>query len=182
MFGPRPAGTIAAAGSPVVIPGRRFSVGPVPGPFLDPGLAGFRPRRGMPGCSIRLVKAMRRIEIRTRVRDNLLAELCSQFSGFDFLYFAISEIAQFKRSKRHSDQPVYSQPKCFENLTNLAVLAFADAESEPDIGALFAIERCFNGAVANAIDGEAFSQPVKRLLAHAPERTHAITAKPASYR
>ena len=55
-------------------------------------------------------------------------------------------------------------------------------EGQPDIGALFAVERRFDRAVVHAVDGDAAAQTVERLLRDAAERAHAVAAQPAGRR
>src|SRR5262249_42162897 len=74
------------------------------------------------------------------------------------------------------------QSERFEHLAHLAVLALADAEGEPDIGALFAIERRLDRSVTDVIDGDAAAQPVQRLLPNTAECAYAVSAQPAGRR
>ena len=50
-----------------------------------------------------------------------------------------------------------------EDLAHLAVLALAQAEREPDVGALRLVERGLDGAIAHAVDGDAVLELVERL-------------------
>ena len=122
------------------------------------------------------------IKIGAGAGDDLLAKLCAQLGCFDFPHRAVVKIAEVERPERDADQPVHLQAERFKHLAHLAVLALADAEGQPDVGALFAVERRFDRPVTDAIDGDAAAQPVQRLLPHAAERAHAVAAQPACCR
>ena len=111
-----------------------------------------------------------------------LAELGAQRLRLDFLHRAVGQFAQLERPERDADQPVHLQPERFEHLAHLAVLALADGEGEPDIGALFAVERGLDRPVAHAVERDAAAQPVERLLRDAAERAHAVAAQPGGRR
>ena len=124
----------------------------------------------------------RRHEIRLRLRRYLRPERRLQRLGLYFLHGAVLEFAQFERPEGDADQPVHLQVERLQNLAHLAILAFANADGEPDIGALFAIERRLDRPVMHALDGDAGTQLVERRLQHAAERAHAIAAQPAGRR
>ena len=97
----------------------------------------------------------RRVEIRAGLSDDLLAEFGAQRLRLDLLNVALIEVAQLERPERHADQPVHFEVERLQNLAHLAVLAFADADGEPDIGALGAVERRLDRAVMHALDCDA---------------------------
>ncbi len=111
----------------------------------------------------------RRVEIRAGLSDDLLAEFGAERLQLDLLNLALIEVAQLERPERHADEPVHLQVERLQNLAHLAVLAFADADGEPDIGALFAVERRLDRPVMHALDRDAAAQPVERGLHHAPQ-------------
>ena len=131
---------------------------------------------------LRFLFQHRCIKIGAGAGDDLLAKLCTQLGCFDFPHRTVVKIAEVERPERDADQPVHLQAERFKHLAHLAVLALADAEGQPDIGALFAVERRFDRPVTDAIDGDAAAQPVQRLLPHAAERAHAVAAQPACCR
>ena len=59
-----------------------------------------------------------------------------------------------------------SSPRC-ASTSYFAVLAFAHANGEPDIGALLAVERGLDGAIEHAVDGDAVAQRVEPRLGDA---------------
>ncbi len=131
---------------------------------------------------LRFLFQQRGIKVGTGVGDDLFAELCAQLGCFDFPHRAVVEVAEIEGAERNADQPVHLQAERFKHLAHFAVLALADAEGQPDIGALFAVERRFDRPVTDAVDGNAAAQPVQRLLLHAAERAHTIAAQPAGHR
>src|SRR5215831_16063974 len=101
---------------------------------------------------------------------------------FRLLYRSVVDGSEVERSERDTDQPVHLQAQRFKNLAYLAVLALANGEGQPDIRALFAVERRFNRTVVYSVDGDAVLQTIERLLADAAQCTHAIPAQPAGCR
>src|SRR5262245_9714476 len=115
-------------------------------------------------------------EIGAGVGDALFAQCFAQLRCLDFLDRTARKVIQIERSERDADQTVHLQAEIFQNLSHLAVLALANAESKPDVGTLFTVERGFNRAVADAIDGDAIAKPVEPLLSHTAECPDAIAA------
>ena len=124
----------------------------------------------------------RRVEIRAGLSDDLLAEFGTQRLRLDLLNVALIEVAQLEWPERHADEPVHLQVERLQHLAHLAVLAFADADGEPDIGTLFAVERRLDRPVMYARDGDTGAQPVERGLHDAAERAHAIAPQPTGRR
>lgn len=118
----------------------------------------------------RLFGVQRCFKIGTGSRNDLLAKFCLQLCGFDFLHRAVVKLAQIERPKCDTDQPVHLQAEIFKNLAYLAVLALANADSEPDVCALLTIENRFDGPVSDAINGHSLAKLVECFLPHAPER------------
>src|SRR5215472_6056469 len=134
-----------------------------------------RPHFGAPARRLpRLFNQQRSIEIDPSLRDDLLAELCPQFRRLNLFHRAIVEIAKVEWTKGDADEATYLQAEGLEDLANLAVLALADAEGEPDIGALFAVKRRLDRSVADTIDRDTAAQPVECFLSNAAECAHAI--------
>ena len=97
----------------------------------------------------------RRLEIRRGLLGDLRPERRLQRLGLYFHHGAVLEFAQFERPEGDADQPVHLEVERLQNFTHLAVFAFADADGEPDIGALFAVERRLDRPVMHALDGDA---------------------------
>ena len=74
---------------------------------------------------------------------------------------------------------VHGETEMAEHVAHLAVLALADREGEPDVGALLAVERRLDRPVADAVDGDAAAQRIERGLRHRAVRAHAIAPQPA---
>ena len=66
----------------------------------------------------------------------------------------------------------------FEHALDLAVLALPEAQREPDIRALLAVEFGLDAEIIDAVDGDAVAQGVERRLRHVAMRAHAIAAQP----
>ena len=67
----------------------------------------------------------------------------------------------------------------FEDALDLAVLALAQAEREPEIVALDPVERGLDGAVLHPVDGHALLEPVEVGLGDVAEGAHPVAAQPA---
>ena len=78
------------------------------------------------------------------------------------------KLAELERAERHADQPGDGETEMAEHIAHLAVLALADREREPDVGALRAIERRLDRPVADAVDGDRRAQRIERGLVTAP--------------
>ena len=96
-----------------------------------------------------------RREIAARLGGDALAELVAQHARLDLDDLAFAQLAELERAERDADQPVHLQPERLDHVAHLAVLALADRHGEPHIGALLAIERRLDRAVADAVDGDA---------------------------
>src|SRR5262249_43583129 len=127
----------------------------------------------------------RRGEIALRLRDHPFAELLAQHARAHLLDRALGKLAQLERAERDADQPVHLQPEVAQHVAHLAVLALADREGEPDVGALLAllaVERRLDRTVMDAIERHAVAQRVELGLCDPAERTHAVAPQPAGLR
>ena len=115
-------------------------------------------------------------------RHEARAKLLAQNPRAHLLDLALGQFAELKRAERHADQARDREAEIAEHVAHLAVLALADRKGEPDVRALHAIESGFDGAVADAADGDAGAQGVELLLRHRAMRAHAIAAQPAGCR
>ena len=69
-----------------------------------------------------------------------------------------------------------------EHALDLAVLAFAEAERQPDIAALDLVDGRLDRAVEDAVDGDAVLQRVERGLRDRAVGADAVAAEPAGRR
>src|SRR5262249_55102642 len=63
------------------------------------------------------------------------AELAAQVLGLDLLGFALGEVTEAEGAEVDPDQAIDAQAKMAEHVAHLAVLALADRERKPDVGA-----------------------------------------------
>src|SRR5262245_9193281 len=68
------------------------------------------------------------------------------------------------------------------DVAHLAILAFADREHQPDIGALVTLQRRLDRTVFDALDLDAVLELVKLRLRDVAMRADAIAAQPAGIR
>src|SRR5579885_2785125 len=125
-----------------------------------------------------LLRLDRRIEIRSRLSDQLRAKNASQLVRLDFLDFALLDVAELERTIGNTNEPIDPQSKMFEHPAHLAVLAFAQRNRQPDVGALLAVEHRGDGAVVNAGDRDAAAQAVERVLADTAQGAHTVAPLP----
>src|SRR5581483_2432820 len=128
------------------------------------------------------MKKQRRVEIGASLSDDLLAELIAQDARLHFLHAAGFQLGELERPEGNADQPVHLQAEMPQHVAHLAVFALADAEGEPDIRALLAVERRLDGTVMDAVDADAAGEVVERGLCHPAKGAHAIAPQPARLR
>src|SRR5690606_22019546 len=152
------------------------------------GTTGTRSITTATGCAEILARTRRggighlAVEIDTGSFGELLAELVLEHLGAHHFDGAFRQIAELERTIRNADQAVHLKAKRAEHVLDLAVLAFAQAEQEPDIAALGALERGFDRAVSNAFALDAVLEGVELGLGDMTIGAHAIAAQPASGR
>ena len=76
---------------------------------------------------------------------SFVAELLLQDLGAHLLDEPALELAELERPEGEPDQPVHGKPEMLEDLLDLAVLALAQPERDPDVVALDAVERRLDG-------------------------------------
>ncbi len=121
----------------------------------------------------------RRVEIRFRLCGQGIAELVLEHRRTDFLDRPFGQIVELERAERQTDQAVHLQAEMIEDLFDFAVLAFAQAQSQPDIVALFALQLGFHRTVMHAVDGDAIAQGIEIGLGDFAIGPDAVTAEPA---
>src|SRR5579859_1378750 len=151
--------------------------------------------RRAPGMAHRLVRALifalvlpffvaprsrrgrkRHREIRAGLDDQARSELLAQGPGTNLLDLALGQFAELERTERHADEPCHGQAERAQNVTHFAVLALADREGEPQVGALDAVERGLDRSVLHALDADAGAQAIKLLLRHRAVGAHPVAA------
>ena len=97
----------------------------------------------------------RRKNRRRESRDELRAELLAQHPRAHLLDRALREFGELERAERDANEPRDVEAEMAEHVAHLAVLALADGKGEPEVRALHALDRGFDGAVMDAGDGDA---------------------------
>ena len=123
-----------------------------------------------------------RFEIALRFGSQFRAKLILQNAGFDFFNCAFFQIAQLERAEGDADEAVHLQAEMFKNALHFAVLAFAQAQGQPDIVALFALQFSIDRAIAHTVDFNAAFERIKIGLRDIAISANAITAQPACVR
>src|SRR5581483_8761094 len=118
--------------------------------------------------AVGLCRLQRRIEICTRLGNQVGAERFLQRGRLHFLHCALFKLGQLERAIRDPDQPIHFQAERLQHLAHFAVFALTNRKGEPDVGALLTIERGFNRAVADAIQSYAVAQTIEPLLCDTP--------------
>ena len=99
------------------------------------------------------------------------------------LDLARRQVAELERPVGDADQAVHREPEMLEHALDLAVLAFAQAEREPDVDALHAIERRLDRAVDDAVDRRRRRRSASSCAwSIVAVGAHAVAAQPAGRR
>src|SRR5690348_5680106 len=93
--------------------------------------------------------------MRTALRRPADAELLAQHLARHFLDGAARQVAELERPVGNADEPRNAQAQMLHDAADLAILALVQADGEPGIAALLAIEHGADRAVAHAVDGDA---------------------------
>src|SRR5262249_2152068 len=80
------------------------------------------------------------------------AQLLAQNSRCHLFNRAFWQVGELECPERNPDQPVHLEAERAQYVANLAILPFANGKREPDIGALYPIERRLYRPVMNAAD------------------------------
>jgi len=118
----------------------------------------------------------------TQLANNGRWQLVRKHPSLHRLHGAGRQVEQLEWPEGDADQPVHRQPETVEDGTHLAILAFAQSQHEPHIGALHLFQRGLDGSVAHAADLDPVLELVERLLRHRPMCPHAIAPQPAGRR
>src|SRR5262249_43990604 len=134
------------------------------------------------GAGRHLARFDRPGEIRPRQSCDALANRPAQRPRLDLHDRAGRKLAELERPERDTDQPVDLEPEMAEHVLDLAVLALADREVEPDIAALGALERGLDRTIADAGNGDAGAEPLELDRRDAAMRAYAVAAQPRGRR
>ena len=74
-----------------------------------------------------------------------------QKSGAHFFNRTFSQFAELERAVGHADQPVHRQTKMLHDLAHFAIFAFANADDEPNVRALLALDLGFHISLAGIV-------------------------------
>ena len=91
-------------------------------------------------------------------------------------------ITQLERAIGDADQAIYLQANGFQHTADLTVLALANADGEPDIGALVVFDFNVHWPVIDAFDGDALFELVDRGLVDSAPGANAIFTVPGGGR
>ena len=97
-------------------------------------------------------------------------------------HLAFSKIANLEGPERQPDQTIDLQAQRTEHALHLAVLAFLQADRQPDVRALYLVELRLDRSVAHAFDRDAVLQLVEIGLGDCAPGAHAVTPRPAGGR
>src|SRR5262249_33652067 len=150
----------------------RASVPPTAGPGT--ALPRSSPRPLAAGLALRVHEP--------ELAGNADAELIDEHPPRDRLDLTGAQVDELKWSKRDADEPVHRQSEAVENGAHLPILAFAQANRQPDVGALNLVESGLDRAVAHAGNFDPMPERVERRLVDRPVRAHAIAPEPAGGR
>lgn len=138
---------------------------------------------GLAGARLRLGLTRRWAgEVATGERNHLLAELVAQHTGLDLVDLAFTEFEQLERAVGDADQPVHLKTEMRQHVADFAVLALANREHQPDIGALVTLQLGLDRAILHAVDLDAVLQFVKLRLGDLAMRADAVAPQPAGLR
>src|SRR5690606_41838419 len=91
---------------------------------------------------------------------------------------SLAEVAGLGGGEGDAVEPVHPEAEMFADALDLAVLALAQAERQPDVVALLALEPRLHGAVVHALDGDAVGETVECRLVRLAIGADAIATLP----
>src|SRR6185437_13006237 len=120
--------------------------------------------------------------MRTALDRSVRAELLAQHLARHFLDGAARQLAELERPVGDADEPRHAQAQMLHDAADLAVLAFMQADGEPGIAALLAVEHRADRAIAHAADSDAgLERGEPRRIGGAMD-AHAIAPEPTARR
>ena len=120
-----------------------------------------------------------RLEIDARFQSEGLAQLILQNAGLDFFDAALGQFAELEGAEGEADEAVDLKPDILQHPLDFAVLAFAQAQGQPAVGALRAVERGVDARIVDSIHGDAFAQRIELALIGVAMGAHAVAPQPA---
>src|SRR5499427_9557670 len=121
-------------------------------------------------------------EIATGLVDDAIAQLPAQIFCLDLLDGAFGKFAEPERPELDPDQAIDLQVEVAQHVAHLAVLALADREGEPHIGALLALEYRLDRPVPDAVNGDAVAELVQFALTDPAMGADAVASDPGGVR
>ena len=121
----------------------------------------------------------REIKVRARQLSHLFTELFAQHPRLDFLDRAFGQFCELEWAVGDADQPVHLKAEMRHHVAHLAILAFADREHQPHIGALVTLQRRLDRPVFDAIDLDAVFERIELGLSDFTVRADAVAPQPA---
>ena len=107
------------------------------------------------------------------------AKLIAQDAGANFLYLAGFQLVQAEGAIAGADQPVHRQADGRHGAADLAVLAFAQADGQPGIRALVAVEHDLHGLERLAFDGDPLAERFQIGIGGVALHPDTVFAQPA---
>jgi hypothetical protein len=98
-----------------------------------------------------------RVEIGVRLLGELHAQLVAKHPRAHFHDFALRQVAEFERTERDADQAIDRKAEVLEDLLDLAVFPLPEAQGEPGVRALLAVERGLDAEIVDAVDSDSTS-------------------------
>src|SRR5690606_30707790 len=95
---------------------------------------------------------------------------------------AFGKLAQLERTVGDANQARHLEAERAHHVLDLTVLAFAEADGEPGVGALLAVECRLDCPVEHAVNGNAVLEAFERLRLDLAVDAHAVAAQPAGRR
>ncbi len=121
------------------------------------------------------------LEIGSRGGGELGADLLLEHAGAHLVDAALGDFAELERPIGYADEPVHLEPEGAEHVAHLAVLALAQGDRDPGVGALDAVQLGLDRAVLHAVHSDALDERVELGLVDLAIGAHAVAAQPAGF-
>ena len=122
------------------------------------------------------------VKIGVRLFRELHAQLIAQHARAHFHDLALGEVAKLERAEGNTDQAVNRQTQVLEDLLDLPVFPFPEAQGKPGVRALLAVKLGLDAEIIDAVNRDPASEPIERRLVDAPVHAHPVAAQPAGRR